>query len=131
MRDGYGKYTTSDLCGDDMAEMLDLLESRLAALRAGRSSAVRPAAVTDAAVQSQMRRVGLSAADFLTVFRVDPHLWEEWMAGKSSIPAWVEASLQILALLSPTARRSFLNRPGLQTYKTPAKTHPFSRIEEL
>lgn len=146
------KIITSDLHGDGMpflvpaagrakgpspltlVEMLDALEARLTALRVEDghlASTPPPEPISDATLRAQMLRVGLSAADFRAIFGVAPDQWEDWMTGKSPIPSWVQTALQILVLLSPTARRSFLNRPGLDAQKAPAKTHPFSRIEEL
>jgi hypothetical protein len=139
-------------------EMLDLLASRVGSLAAkvralsaeldasrGTNSTVQPhanddvhcsfpvspcAALTPEALRIQMQYAGLTKATFAEVFGIAQETVEQWLNGEGSIPAWVLRSVHIFELLTPSERKRFMCPPN-GSYRNPAKTHPFARIEEL
>jgi hypothetical protein len=114
-------------------EMLDAVEAGISALRSwhmpGESSG--PATVEAVAMlRAELQAAGVSAAEFARGACIAQHDVEAWLAGTSPLPHWVPATIRLMALLPPSARRKLLYaQAGTQTQ--PANCHPFSRIEEL
>lgn len=112
-------------------EMLDALEAGLADLRSrnGHSAAGGHGAMTPAAVAVEVEKAGIAPGELARVLGVSRQEIEEWVAGRNPVPSWVPAAFRILALLTPSARRTLLQRasPARQSNRS----HPFSRIEEL
>lgn len=112
-------------------ELLDLLETRIAALRKQPMRGGTAAAMSPVLFRGQLDRLGLSSADFARLLDLDHAYVREWLDGTSPIPSWAAASAVILAMLSPSARIMALNRKTRQSNGGTGRTHPFARIEEL
>ena len=144
--------------GQTTPELLDILASRVGSLAAkvrtlsaeldavrGTAPSVQPygnhdvhcsfpvspcPALTPEALRVQMQYAGLTKATFAEVFGIAQETVERWLNGEGSIPAWVLRSVHIFELLTPSERKRFMCPPN-GSYRNPAKTHPFARIEEL
>lgn len=114
-------------------EILDALEAGILALRSrnGHSAPQSPGAMTGAVLRAEIARMGLTAGEFARAASVPREEVEGWLEDRIPVPAWVPAALRMLALLTPSARRTLLNASALRTGKRPERSHPFSRIEEL
>lgn len=84
-----------------------------------------------AALRVEIARAGLSAGDFAKAAGVGRQEVEDWIEERIPVPGWIPAAIRILALLTPSARRTLLNGSATNAGKRPDRSHPFSRIEEL
>ncbi|HWQ56200.1 MAG TPA: hypothetical protein VN442_21110 [Bryobacteraceae bacterium] len=113
-------------------EILDALEAGILALRSRNGSAPGgPGAMAGAALRVEIARAGLSAGDFAKAAGVGRQEVEDWIEERIPVPGWIPAAIRILALLTPSARRTLLNGSATNAGKRPDRSHPFSRIEEL
>lgn len=120
-------------------EMLDTLDASLAAMHARDGQGERPRPVlfdmspdaVPAALLVEMQRAGLSKAEFCSIFGVHVNVLQAWLTGDHPPPSWVPVCVRILALLAPPARQGLLKSAEPRKGKNPARSHPFSRIEEL
>ncbi len=112
-------------------EILDALEAGILALRPsnGRRAPRGAGVITGASLRSRIARAGLSAGEFARAAGVAQEELDAWLEGRIPIPPWVPAAVRMAALLPPAARRTLLR--GAAPAKRPARSHPFSRIEEL
>lgn len=118
-------------------DMLDALEAGIFRLHATNGSCPSAALASKAdpvhagALRAQLEKTGLSPGEFTTIFGVQPSVFEDWLGGGDVIPSWVPASIQVLALIPPSARRRLRRNCPMRYETNPARSHPFSRIEEL
>jgi hypothetical protein len=117
-------------------DLLDALEAGIAALPFRNGNHPEPA--SPACLEEELEKATLSAAEFARLLNLPSEQLNDWLAGRVSIPAWLPAVVQAVGLLPPSARRKLLKGVVLKTWssagstwKGPARTHPFSRIEEL
>jgi DNA-binding transcriptional regulator YiaG len=82
-------------------------------------------------LRNRLEETGITSSEFATIFGIPGNLLQDWFSGKSPIPMWVETSIQLLTMLTPAARRKILNRTEPNRRIVGARTHPFSRIDEL
>lgn len=137
------RQADAEKCADEtILDLLDALEAAIGKVRTGSGSVRgREAAqhqegaqrrgLPPHAFRREMERVGVSEAEFASLFGYTPEVVQAWLAGTSVVPCWVAASLRILGQLTPGARRKLLNRPDPKNRCVASRTHPFSRIEEL
>ena len=92
----------------------------------------RPDSISPDTLRTTLENAGLSTEDFVLVFSLNRATVDNWLKGKTSVPAWVTPSLKVFDQLPPSARRRLLNRPKPQTVSNSnqSKQHPF-RLEEL
>lgn len=92
----------------------------------------RPDPISPDALRTMLDSAGLSTEDFVLVFTLNRAAVDNWLKGKTSVPAWVTPSLRIFDQLPPSARRRILDRPKPHTVSgsNQSKQHPF-RLEEL
>ncbi len=115
-------------------EMLDALEAAIAAarLRNGHSAPPpEPGVIDPAGLRTEMENAGVSAGDLVSVLGVPQKELNAWLSGHAAVPYWVPAAIRLLALLKAPARRKALNGAPAGATARPARTHPFTRIEEL
>jgi hypothetical protein len=117
--------------------MLDLLEAGVEALRSNRGPSFPHRDVVAPVVSAQELRAGMaagawSAAEIANALAVPRGTVDDWLDGKTAIPAWVPVTMRMIALLTPSARRKLQNGSAHHKTKTePERTHPFSKIEDL
>jgi DNA-binding transcriptional regulator YiaG len=117
--------------------MLDALEARVARLRGDREvepgarQEREPGANGGLDVHALFEEVGLPPGVFADTFHVDFDVMQAWLDGARPVPQWVEPSLKIFGALPQRLRRQWLARRDPGERRDFARSHPFSRIEEL
>lgn len=116
-------------------EMLDAIEHGIWALRSGNLCARAPegSMETAAMLRAELRAAGISAGEFARLAGVQQDALEGWLEGNCIAPPWVSASIRLVALLTPSARRKLLYSPPAAQRRPadPIQRHPFSQIEDL
>jgi hypothetical protein len=125
----------ADLCATraTIPTLLDALETEVAALRTLAAMAVPRgfAVVSPWVLRAEVERLALTPGELARLAEVPREEVEDWLAGRVMIPAWVLLLVQLSEQLTPSARRKIFRRPSGVVSDAPAKTHPFSRIEDL
>ncbi|MBV8816729.1 MAG: hypothetical protein JO022_00155 [Acidobacteriaceae bacterium] len=126
-------------------ELLDALERSIAKSRIDRVSvpgpptvalAVAPTHVPADGLRLRIEKAGVSTEEFAAIFGVNAVALRGWLEKGGQVPAWVPPALQMLEALGPAARRRIFQLtastpPEPKPRIIPAKTHPFSKIEDL
>ena len=113
--------------------MLDVLEAGVKALRSN-SGHVSPHSgdvVSPEELRARMAAWSLSASEIANALSVPRGTVDDWLGGQAAIPSWAPATIRLIALLKPSARRKLQNGAAYKTKAEPTRSHPFSRIEEL
>src|SRR5512146_1804987 len=88
-------------------EMLDALEAGIAELRSrgGHSpnAGYRYGQMTPAGFGTEVERSGIPAGELARILGVSRQELDQWLDGRSPVPAWVPAAMRMLALLTPSA----------------------------
>ena len=115
--------------------MLDLLEAGVEALRSNREPSHRDVSLPlcqRRGTAAGMAAGAWSAVEIANALAVPRGTVDDWLDGKTAIPAWVPVTMRMIALLTPSARRKLQNGSAHHKTKTePERTHPFSKIEDL
>ena len=118
--------------------MLDLLEAGLAGLRlnpAPTQSRDSAAFSSPEALREEMEQGGFTAQELANGLGLPRTAIDDWLAGRTPVPALALSSLQILRRLTLSERRKLQNGLTPQAPKSAPQAcpgiHPFSRIEEL
>jgi len=114
--------------------MFDALESRITALCSHNGSILprESNSISPATLLAEMGKYAISATDVAAAMGVARSDVEDWLNGTSPIPSWISAIIRVTGLLPLPLRRRLRNHaenPLQQRW--PARSHPFSRIEEL
>jgi hypothetical protein len=130
-------FDSSSLTGLTTLDLLDLLESELLMLRAGKELSADACVMQSAdsvkaeSLHRQMDKAGLTVLDFATVFGIHPDVVQQWLFEKRPVPIWVPGAIQVFGLLPSSGRRKLLNIPEPRAVAVPTGSHPFSRIKDL
>jgi DNA-binding transcriptional regulator YiaG len=83
-------------------------------------------------LRTELKRLGLSQAEFSRLFQVSATTVQNWASGKTSTPSWVAPALKLYEMLPELSREELLGirRIAPHTARDGIR-HPFARIEEL
>jgi transcriptional regulator with XRE-family HTH domain len=86
-------------------------------------------------LRTELKRLGLSQAEFSRLFQVSATTVQNWVSGKTSTPAWVGPALKLYEALPEMSREEILGIRRIvappQSSKPSGRAHPFARIEDL
>ena len=114
--------------------MVDALEAGITALcsHSGNTLPRESNSISPATLLTEMEKYAISAVDLAAATDVARGEVEDWLNGTSPIPSWISPIIRVTGLLPLSARRrlrSHAENPS--QHRWPARSHPFSRIEEL
>src|SRR4051794_5745055 len=112
-------------------DLIDELETRIAAIRGrnGHAVAAATAAVAASELRAEMQRGEVSDLELAKAMGVPSGDLHDWIAGRVEVPQWALAATRLVALLPRSERRKLLTPPRGDARGN--RTHPFSRIEDL
>lgn len=119
--------------GATIQEMLDALETEVAALRSLAILAVPRgfAVVAPSALKAGLERASLTPTEFARIAGVPREDVEDWLGNRTPTPAWALTAVELATQLAPSVRRKLVRQPLGQAIIPTPRVHPFSRIEDL